>query len=174
MASIGHSGTHRAQSMHSSGSITKKFEPSWKHSTGQTSTQSVYLHFMQSSRTTKVMIKSGVAPGNKKGAQYIGLTVTGGQVHCTPGIRAKWKEHSGWRLLAVGSVQDSGKRLSPAGWDSKPTGRTIPSQNSPLGRPRQRMATEPIHSYQGAAASLVEVAGIEPASNSFSSSALHA
>src|SRR6185437_6947967 len=52
---IGHSGSHSVQSMHSSGSITKKFGPSWKASTGQTSTQSVYLHLMQLSVTTKVM-----------------------------------------------------------------------------------------------------------------------
>src|ERR1043165_1782377 len=41
--------------MHSSGSITRKFGPSWKQSTGHTSTQSVYLHLMQVSVTTKVM-----------------------------------------------------------------------------------------------------------------------
>ena len=41
--------------MHSSGSITRKFGPSWKQSTGQTSTQSMYLHLMQVSVTTKVM-----------------------------------------------------------------------------------------------------------------------
>src|SRR5690606_402439 len=46
---------HRVQSMHSSGSITRKFGPSWKQSTGQTSTQSVYLHLMQFSVTTKGM-----------------------------------------------------------------------------------------------------------------------
>ena len=44
--------------MHSSGSITRKFGPSWKQSTGQTSTQSMYLHLMQLSVTTKVMILS--------------------------------------------------------------------------------------------------------------------
>src|SRR5690606_25101729 len=41
--------------MHSSGSITRKFGPSWKQSTGQTSTHSVYLHLMQFSVTTKGM-----------------------------------------------------------------------------------------------------------------------
>src|ERR1700743_3096722 len=55
MALIGHSGSHKVQSMHSSGLITRKFGPSWKASTGQTSTQSVYLHLMQLSVTTKVM-----------------------------------------------------------------------------------------------------------------------
>src|SRR3989475_12763195 len=44
-----------AQSMHSSGSITSMFGPSWKQSTGHTSTQSVYLHLMQLSVTTWVI-----------------------------------------------------------------------------------------------------------------------
>jgi len=43
---------HTAQSMHSSGSMTSMFGPSRKQSTGQTSTQSVYLHLMQDSVTT--------------------------------------------------------------------------------------------------------------------------
>src|SRR5689334_24210875 len=55
IASTGHSATHRVQSMHSSGSITSMFGPSRKQSTGQTSTQSVYLHFTQDSVTTYVM-----------------------------------------------------------------------------------------------------------------------
>src|SRR6185503_10859879 len=55
IASTGHSATHRVQSMHSSGSITSMFGPSRKQSTGQTSTQSVYLHLMQDSVTTYVM-----------------------------------------------------------------------------------------------------------------------
>ncbi len=41
--------------MHSSGSMTRKFGPTWKQSTGQTSTQSMYLHLMQFSVTTKVI-----------------------------------------------------------------------------------------------------------------------
>src|SRR3569832_1285995 len=41
--------------MHSSGSMTRKLGPSWKQSTGQTSTQSVYLHFTQASATTYVI-----------------------------------------------------------------------------------------------------------------------
>src|SRR5690606_20472642 len=53
MALTGHSGSHRVQSMHSSGSITRKLGPSWKQSTGHTSTQSVCLHLMQFSVTTK-------------------------------------------------------------------------------------------------------------------------
>src|ERR1700735_4115185 len=55
MASTGHSGSHNVQSMHSSRSITRKFGPSWKQSTGQTSTQSMYLHLMQLSVTTNAM-----------------------------------------------------------------------------------------------------------------------
>src|SRR3990170_3357318 len=46
---------HTAQSMHSSGSMTSMFGPSLKQSTGQTSTQSVYLHLMHDSVTTWVM-----------------------------------------------------------------------------------------------------------------------
>src|SRR5450631_2693913 len=55
IASTGHSGSHSVQSMHSSGSMTRKFGPSWKQSTGQTSTQSMYLHLMQLSVTTNAM-----------------------------------------------------------------------------------------------------------------------
>ena len=57
MALAGHSGSHNAQSIQISGSITKKLGPSKNASTGQTATQSVYLHFMQLSVTTKVMSK---------------------------------------------------------------------------------------------------------------------
>src|SRR6185369_10612136 len=56
MALTGHSGMHTAQSMHSSGSITSMFGPSRKQSTGQTSTQSVYLQRIQDSVTTWVML----------------------------------------------------------------------------------------------------------------------
>jgi hypothetical protein len=52
MAFTGHSGTHTAQSMHSSGSITKKLGPDLKQSTGHTTTQSVYRHWIQLSVTT--------------------------------------------------------------------------------------------------------------------------
>lgn len=58
IALAGHSGSHKAQSMQISGSITKKLGPSKKASTGQTATQSVYLHFIQLSVTTNVMGKS--------------------------------------------------------------------------------------------------------------------
>jgi hypothetical protein len=56
MALTGHSGMQTAQSMHSSGSMVKKFGPSRKQSTGQTSTQSVYLHLIQASVTVWVML----------------------------------------------------------------------------------------------------------------------
>src|SRR5438270_13378118 len=56
MASTGHSATHSVQSMHSSGSMTRKFGPSRKQSTGHTSTQSVYLQRMQLSVTTYVIV----------------------------------------------------------------------------------------------------------------------
>src|SRR6185369_9694260 len=55
MALTGHSGMHTAQSMHSSGSITSMLGPSRKQSTGQTSTQSVYLQRIQDSVTTWVI-----------------------------------------------------------------------------------------------------------------------
>ncbi len=56
MASTGHSGTHTEQSMQPSGSMARKFGPSTKQSIGQTLTQSVYLHWMQLSVTTKGMV----------------------------------------------------------------------------------------------------------------------
>src|SRR3546814_719594 len=55
MALAGHSGMQTAQSMHSSGSMTRKLGPSRKQSTGHTSTQSVYLHLIQFSVTTWVI-----------------------------------------------------------------------------------------------------------------------
>src|SRR5271155_2708092 len=64
MASTGHSGSHSVQSMQSSGSITRKFGPSWKQSTGQTSTQSIYLHLMQVSVTTNAMTYPSVGSLN--------------------------------------------------------------------------------------------------------------
>src|SRR5450631_4928687 len=73
MASTGHSGSHSVQSMHSSGSITRKFGPTWKQSTGQTSTQSMYLHLMQFSVTTKVIaapVDAG-SGGARQGARIV-------------------------------------------------------------------------------------------------------
>src|SRR3546814_15722221 len=63
--------SHSVQSIHSSGSITRKFGPSWKQSTGQTSTQSVYLHLMQFSVTTKVMLRSRLEPVEFYGARSL-------------------------------------------------------------------------------------------------------
>src|SRR6516225_9152408 len=47
IASTGHSGSQTLQSMHSSGWMTSMFSPSWKQSTGHTSTQSIVLQRMQ-------------------------------------------------------------------------------------------------------------------------------
>src|SRR4051812_2003540 len=52
IASTGHSGTHSVQPVPSSGTDKGNLGPSRKQSTGQTSTQSVYLHLMQDSVTT--------------------------------------------------------------------------------------------------------------------------
>jgi len=56
MASTGHSATQIEQSMHSSGLMTRKLGPSMKQFIGQTLTQSVYLHWIQLSVTTKVIL----------------------------------------------------------------------------------------------------------------------
>src|SRR5438132_886369 len=58
MASVGHSDTHRPQSMHWSGLIATMFTPSWKHSTGHTAAHSVYLQLIHGSQTTWGMIDS--------------------------------------------------------------------------------------------------------------------
>src|SRR6266404_6247151 len=52
IASTGHSGSQTPQSMHSSGWMTSMFSPSWKQSTGHTSTQSMVLQRIQLSLTT--------------------------------------------------------------------------------------------------------------------------
>jgi len=52
IASSGHSGTHAAQSIHSSGSIQRVLGPSWKQSTGQTATHTVCLQSTQRLVTT--------------------------------------------------------------------------------------------------------------------------
>src|SRR5215813_13733020 len=81
IASTGHSGSHRVQSMHSSGSIARKLGPSWKQSTGQTSTQSMYLHLMQFSVTTKVIVflrqEASVAQG-ARAAQHCAMPAVRG------------------------------------------------------------------------------------------------
>ena len=55
IAFTGHSGTHAPQSMHSSGSIHNASTSSWKQSTGQTVTQTVFLHPIQGSVTMWAM-----------------------------------------------------------------------------------------------------------------------
>src|SRR5439155_24883367 len=73
MAFTGHSGMQTAQSMHSSGSMVRKFGPSRKQSTGHTPTQSVYLQRMHDSRTTWVMEGSaGALPGYAAAARRDG------------------------------------------------------------------------------------------------------
>src|SRR5207253_2355733 len=77
IASTGHSATHRVQSMHSSGSITRKLGPSRKQSTGHTSTQSVYLHLIQASVTTYAMVRTS-APGPNDSREDSGYLITHG------------------------------------------------------------------------------------------------
>ena len=62
-----HIGTHIEQSMQWSGSMARKLGPSWKQVIGQTSTQSVWRHWMQASVTTKVMDKRGTTRGTTRG-----------------------------------------------------------------------------------------------------------
>jgi hypothetical protein len=75
-----------AQSMHSSGSITSMFGPSWKQSTGQTSTQSVYLHLMQLSVTTWVIDDPRVPGGPDRPAPSTGRNYT---VFTRPDVAAR-------------------------------------------------------------------------------------
>src|SRR5688572_7009957 len=96
MASTGHSGSHSVQSMHSSGSMTRKFGPSWKQSTGQTSTQSVYLQRMQFSTTTKGMAMfrgraddAAILPARAGGAQATATRNDEGPA--VPGLRGIWR-----------------------------------------------------------------------------------
>src|SRR3989338_2461788 len=58
MAWTGHSGMQAPQSMQTSGSMSSISASSWKQSTGQTVTQSVYLHFIQGSVTMWAMCSS--------------------------------------------------------------------------------------------------------------------
>src|SRR5882757_7332528 len=62
--------------MHSSGSITRKFGPSWKQSTGQTSTQSIYLHLIQLSVTTNAMFYPYLERLNERLLCHAGLQRT--------------------------------------------------------------------------------------------------
>src|SRR5690606_26489024 len=70
MAPTGHSATQIEQSMHSSGCMTRKFGLAKKQSMGQTATQSVYLHWMHASVTTKVMIGKPGAQGRMLRLQH--------------------------------------------------------------------------------------------------------
>src|SRR5665213_612015 len=101
MASTGHSGSHNVQSIHSSGSMTRKFGPSRKQSTGQTSTQSMYLHLMQLSVTTKVI----GAPG-----RYLRSSgAPRGRLLCQRSMGAKSLRSTRQRTFDVTEVQ----RLDP-------------------------------------------------------------
>src|SRR3954470_7412607 len=75
MALTGHSGIHTAQSMHSSGSMTSMFGPSRKQSTGQTSTQSVYLQRIHCSVTTWVIAIARGGGGNPLFYLVFGLPI---------------------------------------------------------------------------------------------------
>ena len=69
-----HSSTQTPQSMHSSGLMTSMLAPSLKHATGQTLTQSVYLHLMQGSVTTKAIAVSHLDGAARcAGAKDIGV-----------------------------------------------------------------------------------------------------
>src|SRR5690606_39169404 len=121
--------------MHSSGSITRKFGPSWKQSTGQTSTQSVYLHLMQFSVTTKGMDGTlvrwrghfsdlGRGPGhrpaesrkNEARASLRGLVGYGAPY----GIRTRVLALRGPRPRPLD--EGSGVSLGDAGWTTGPLG----------------------------------------------------
>src|SRR4030095_4811523 len=88
IALTGHSGMQTAQSMHSSGSIVRKLGPSRKQSTGQTSTQSVYLQRMHDSTTTWVMACE-VSLG--KGSRGHRRTRLGRTPRQPPGAEHQWQ-----------------------------------------------------------------------------------
>ena len=72
MASAAHSGTHTPQSLHSCGWIARMVTPWWKWSTGQISTQSVYLQRMQFSSTTSVITGLSSGTPGENGADPFG------------------------------------------------------------------------------------------------------
>src|SRR5690606_20085529 len=109
--------------MHSSGSITRKFGPSWKQSTGHTSTQSVYLHLMQFSVTTKgisrrihgvrrmtrdfrTLARPAVEVSHSLRAASAGLRIVG---HTTAYPRPLW----GRRALSAGHRFSLGQGILP-------------------------------------------------------------
>src|SRR5262245_8324142 len=112
MAFTGHSGMHTAQSMHSSGSMTSMFGPSWKQSTGQTSTQSVYLHLMQDSVTMWV-IGAFLGLEARRGRARKDLHYTGG-VARLPFDLAR-RPQAARRLNAAGRSARVGRRKAERG-----------------------------------------------------------
>jgi hypothetical protein len=58
--------------------MTRKFGPSWKQSTGHTSTQSMYLHLMQFSVTTKVIGALRTLTDDEKGDSTRRRALAGG------------------------------------------------------------------------------------------------
>src|SRR3546814_10084650 len=81
--------------MHSSGSITRKFGPSWKQSTGHTSSHSVYLHLMQFSVTTKGMEGARV----RWRGHFSGLCASCGRMPLQERLqpRALWMRSGEWK-----------------------------------------------------------------------------
>src|SRR2546421_1526797 len=70
IASTGHSGSHAAQSMHSSGSMTSMRSASWMQSTGQTSTHDLSLMSMQGSEMMYVTAPT-IATASRRGRQFL-------------------------------------------------------------------------------------------------------
>src|SRR3546814_2460907 len=81
--------------MHSSGSITRKFGPSWKQSIGHTSTQSVYLHLMQFSVTTKGMLGAR----DRWRGHFSGLSASCGRMPLQERLQPRdlWLRPGGWK-----------------------------------------------------------------------------
>src|SRR4029079_9269089 len=103
MALTGHSGMHTAQSMHSSGSITSMFGPSRKQSTGQTSTQSVYLQRIQDSVTTWVI----VVPRAGETLYFIGFATASPERGLAACVVCAWSTNQhGSRGLVAGRVHE--------------------------------------------------------------------
>src|SRR3954468_1991438 len=95
---------HTAQSMHSSGSITSMLGPSRKQSTGQTSTQSVYLQRIHCSVTTWVIAVAGL--GGKPSILFgFGSTHSCEASGALPAFLGSTNEH-GSRSLVAGSVDE--------------------------------------------------------------------
>ena len=110
--------------MHSSGSITRKFGPSWKQSTGHTSTQSVCLHLMQFSVTTKGMGWGGSIPEPANSRT--------GWPQCRRGAEIGRRQARPWRTLAAGQglCDAAGQPAASDGRPPFPTGSSM-SQRQP-------------------------------------------